>query len=567
MNIMFDEQTKKNISSWLEGPYDAKTKEEIQELLKKDPEKLKDAFFQNLSFGTGGARAIMGTGTNRLNVYTIRAMTQGLANYLKKEVKKPTVLIGFDNRNNSNLFAEETAKVLAANEIKVFLFKNLRPVPLVSFGCRLKKCSAAVMITASHNPPKYNGFKVYWSDGGQILPPHDSGIINEVSKITSPNQIKETSLTNPLIEIIDEEMDKAYLQELSTLKSTGSVSDLKIVYTNVHGTGITLLPKAFLDWGFKNVSLVEEQKKCDGNFPFAANPNPESKETLELGINLLIKTESDILIATDPDADRVVVVANHNNKPFIFSGNQLAALLLNHIINKGNLPKNSLCIKTIVTTELLKAICDSAGIMCIDVLTGFKYIAEKINLFEKNYIFGAEESCGYLAETFVRDKDAISAACLIAEYANILKLKKKTLVDELFALYKKEGLFREKLVSLDFKEGQEGQKQIETLMLRLRDSTPKEIIGQKVILIEDYQKREVLNLNTKKTSPIDLPKSNVLRLFLQDNTKIVIRPSGTEPKVKLYIGVVEKKIIRIEDAIELCDKKLETIAKFICDLL
>ncbi|MBI5345677.1 MAG: phospho-sugar mutase [Chlamydiae bacterium] len=571
----FPQSTKKNIEAWLSGPYDDESKNQVRDLLKQNPKELIDPFYKNLSFGTGGIREIMGIGTNRLNVYTIRAATQGLANYLiKHKVPNPSAIIGFDNRKNSQLFAKETAKVLSANGFKVYLFKELRPTPLVSFGCRHKKCSAAIMITASHNPPEYNGYKVFWADGGQVLPPHDIGIIEEVEKIQRDISLVKTDQKNKLIEEIDDEIDKAYLQELCNLSHCKDIDQnlgkfLKIVYTNLHGAGITMVPKALKLFGFSDIEYVKEQTSIDGNFPFAKNPNPEEKKALELGINLLIKTGKDILLATDPDADRVAVAINHKGAPVIFSGNELACIILDYLTTK-KLPINPSAIKTIVTSELFKKICLENKIFCFDVLTGFKYIAEKIRFWEKDhykFILGAEESLGYLTHTFARDKDSISTSCLIAEIALMAKKNHKTLLDVLFDIYKKYGIYREKLISISFANGSDSMSKMEDKINHLRHHPLKEILGRKVVIIEDYQKMTSFNLLTSQSSHLELPKSNVLRYWLEDGTKIVVRPSGTEPKIKIYIGVSKLYSANLEKEILECDNDLEKIAQEIKKIL
>lgn len=573
-----DETTRKNILSYLNGNYPQKVKDEVTELINKNPEEAKNSFYTELSFGTGGIRGKMGIGTNRLNEYTIISATKGLANYLKKEFKeKPiSVFIGYDNRTNSKLFAEKTAGVLAASGIKAFLFKNLCPTPIVSFGCRYLKCQAAVMITASHNPPEYNGYKVYWSDGGQVLPPHDAGIIKEVNAISDPSKIEVAPLKHPLIELVEEKIHEAYLTKIKTLESFKDQNqkkgkDLHIVYTSLHGTGITLIPQALSGWGFNNLSLVKEQCTPDENFSFAKKPNPEEKNALEMGIKLLLDKKADILIATDPDADRMACVINHKNKPVILSGNQIGSILLEHILSSlkkiGKLDKKSATVKSIVTSELFSAISKSHNCPCFDVLTGFKYIAEKIKIWEEEksykFIFGAEESLGFLREDFVRDKDSISSSCILAEAALSAKTQNETLVDSLHKIYKKHGVYRESLISLNFKEGAEGMNEMKSIMNSLRKSPPKVFANYKVASIEDYKIQIKHDLETNATEKILLPVSDVLLYKLTDETKIVIRPSGTEPKIKIYLGAVEKNFDNTEKAIELCDKRLEAIAEVV----
>ncbi len=543
----------KNIQSWLEGPYDPEAKAEIRRLLEIDPKALSDAFFKNLSFGTGGMRGIMGIGTNRMNTYTIRKATQGLANYIKKqpEETKHTVFIGYDVRHHSREFAEETAKVFAGNGMRVLLSQEICPTPLVSFACRHYRCIAAVMITASHNPPQYNGYKVYWSDGCQIVPPHDAEIMAEVEKITSPNQV----LLKNEYEEIGPELDDFYLLELKKLQMLpeAAKTPLKIIYTNLHGTGIRLIPKALKTWGYTNLHFVDKQLPLDGNFSFAPSPNPEEEKALQLGMNQLIKEQGDLLIATDPDADRIGVA----EKNVRFTGNQMACLCLHHICKtlteKKEFPENGAFIKTIVTTELFRKIAESYRGKCIDVLTGFKYIGELIGTWERafdgyQYLFGAEESYGCLFGTFVRDKDAISAACLVAEIAANAKKNGLTLLDLLHQIYREYGIHRESLTNLSFADSQAGMEQMSALLKTLRQTPPSQINGQEVILMEDY-------LQGKD----NLPPSDVLRFWLKDGSKLVIRPSGTEPKVKIYAEVVQNTKEGLKEEIISCDQRLKRL--------
>ncbi len=571
----FEKTAAKNIQEWLEGPYDAETKAEIRRLMKENPEELESCFYRRLSFGTGGIRALMGVGTNRLNRTTIRFAAQGVANHLKKlypKEKNLKVIIGYDNRNLSSSFAEESASVFAGNGIKTFLFEQLRPTPLVSFGCRFLACHGAIMITASHNPPEYNGFKVYGRDGGQVLPPHDKEIIDEVEAVNGPSDVKTAPIDDPLIEKVLKKIDSAYLSHLSTLnhlekQNKNEGKNLQIIYTNLHGTGLTLLPQALSGWGFTNISYVENQKSFDGNFPHAPKPNPEEKETLKEGIQLLLQKKADLLLATDPDADRIAVVILHQGSPVIISGNELACLLLYHIAaslkEKQQLPPNAAVVKSIVTSELFKAIASDFQLICFDVLTGFKYISELIEQWEQtkeySFLFGAEESYGYLANTFVRDKDAISTGCLIAEMALKAKLENKTLLDLLYRLYKKYGVYQEGVFSLTFPEGKAGMRQMEEVMARLRRHPPALFGNLELLLLEDYQERTALDLVSKKNISLTLPKSDVLRFWLDDNSKIVIRPSGTEPKIKIYAGVVEKNFSDAKDQIPICKERLNAL--------
>ncbi len=566
-----DPAAQKRVNAWLEGPFSPEVKEEIRKLLASDPKKLSDAFFKDLSFGTGGMRGVMGVGTNRMNRFTIGAATQGLANYLKRQPepeKGHSVFIGYDVRNHSREFAEETARVLSGNGIRALLSKTICPTPLVSFACRYFGCSAAIMITASHNPPEYNGYKVYWNDGCQVVPPHDAGIIEEAGKIHSPEQIRLGSEFKE----IGAELDAAYLSRLKELQLLPDLDgeNLRIVYSNLHGTGIRLIPAALKQWGYPNVSLVEAQAPLDGNFSTVRSPNPEEEKALKMGTEQMIKEHADVFIATDPDADRVGAVALDGKNPVRLTGNQTACLCLHHICScleaRGELPENAAFVKTIVTTELFRSIAEAFGGKCIDVLTGFKYIGEKIGLWEKafdgyQFLFGAEESYGSLFGTFVRDKDAVSASCLIAETAALAKKQNLTLIDRLHQIYKKYGVHRESLTNLSFEESQAGMEQMQALMKRLRSNPPSEIGGQKVVSLEDYLARKTTDLKTGKTEELELPQSDVLRFWLSDGSKVVIRPSGTEPKVKIYAETMEKEPKDVNAAIASCDQRLKTLVE------
>ncbi len=591
MATAIDSQTQKNIDAWLQGDYDAETKNAIRRLQKENPEELVNAFYKTLSFGTGGLRGIMGVGSNRMNFYTVGAATQGLANHINKqpaEAGKKSVFIGFDCRHHSHEFAIETAKVLAANGIEVFLCKHLRPVALISFGVLYKKCMAGVMVTASHNPPEYNGYKVYWSYGGQVLPPHDQAIIEEVNRITSNSMVKTSSFPNPLIHEVEEEIDAAYLKALRPCQlhpgdDQTHGKELKVVYTSLHGGGITMIPPCLKEWGFTNLTIIEEQATPDGDFPTVKSPNPEYHETLTMGVERLKAVSGDILIGTDPDTDRMGVVVMHEGKPFFFDGNQVACLLLEHLCRSLrqslSMPPKPVCIKTIVTTELIRPIADHYQVGCLDVLTGFKYIGEKIHQWEEekkahvtahHFLLGAEESYGYLIGTHVRDKDAIVSTAAICEAALQMKLQGKTLVDLLYEIYFKYGIYREKLLSLNF-EGKEGADKMAQMMHNLRTQPLQQIDGKQVVTIEDYLNRTTLHLESGHKEPLLLPHSDVLRLWLADGTKLVIRPSGTEPKIKLYCSVVDKHhhsdLHALQKAITACDTRASALLASLKPLL
>lgn len=572
-----DQGTAKNVALWLNGNYDETTKSEIRTLLQDDINEVTDAFYTNLAFGTGGMRGIMGVGSNRLNVYTIGAATQGLANYVKTQDASKhghAAVIGYDSRNHSKEFAEVAAIVLAGNGIRVFLCKDIRPTPLVSFACRFLHCITAIMITASHNPPEYNGYKVYWSDGGQVLPPHDIGIVEEAAKITDPNMVKSVSnLDHPLITYISEEVDVPYIAEGSLFQLYPSINqkegnNLKVVYTSLHGTGITLMPQVFKAWGFTNVTYVDPQIIPDGSFPTVNYPNPEEPSALSLGVAKLKECDGDILIATDPDADRVGVVVKHKSNFIQLTGNQVAVILLDHVcraleINK-EMPGNAAFIKTIVTTELFRKICLSYGKKCFDVLPGFKYIAEMIKNWETDpkgaqYIFGGEESCGYLYNTLTRDKDGILISALLAETALQGKLQGKTLVDLLNDIYQKYGVFVEGLLSLKFEESKAGKEKISQSMKSLRRHLPREINGIEVVQVDDYLSSETKNLSLNSTQKILLPESDVLTFWLADQTKLIIRPSGTEPKIKIYCGVCSDVRSSIEATESACKTRVDSM--------
>lgn len=552
----------KKIESWLKEPFDQATQDEIRHLQKTNPEKLYECFYTDLSFGTAGLRGIMGVGTNRVNSYTIQMATQGLANYINKvKTEASSVVIGYDNRNNSKTFAEDAAKVLAANGIKVYLTKDLRPTPFVSFACLYKKASAAIMITASHNPPEYNGYKVYWSHGAQITPPEDEGIIKEVKNIKTYIEVKTTTLDHPLITYLGHEDDIAYLKKIEPLQNYPEINkkegkNLSILYSSLHGTGLTLVPSALYTFGFTNVSFVEEQKEFDPLFTSVKSPNPEDLEALSLGIKKLEEEQHDLFLATDPDADRIGVVCLHENKPKVLNGNQIAAICTYYLLTTRKKRKilslHSAVISTIVTTRLLKKICTSFKIPYFETLTGFKYIGKKMHEFESNpggmeFLFGAEESYGYLYGSQGKDKDAIITACLLSEIALQQKLKHKTLYDLLLEIYKKYGFFYEKQKSFSFGTDESALKKMQKIFSFLRKHPPISIQNVSITSVDDYVSSIHLDLKTKKETPIFLPKSDVFTLYLTDGSIFVIRPSGTEPKIKIYGMLCNKKYHQNED--------------------
>jgi phosphoglucomutase len=542
--------TQQKIDKWLSGNYDEGTKTEITDLQKTDAAALEDAFYKDLEFGTGGLRGLMGVGTNRMNKYTVGMATQGYANYLKQCFEGDiSVAIAYDCRNNSRFFAEITANVFAANGIKVFLFEALRPTPELSFAIRKNGCKGGVVCTASHNPKEYNGYKAYWDDGAQMVPPHDKNVIKEVDKIASVDDVKWSG-GEENITMIGEAMDAAYLSMVKGLSVYPEVcvaqSDLKIVYTPIHGTGITLVPKALELFGFKNVHIVEEQSTPDGNFPTVVYPNPEETEAMSIGLKKAEALDADILLGTDPDADRVAIgVKNKNGEWVLLNGNQTAVLAFNYMIEarkaKGIAQPNDMVIKTIVTTDMIDVIAKANGIACYSVLTGFKWISKMIKEKEgkENYIIGGEESFGLMIGDKIRDKDAISAVALSCEMAAYEKNKGRSLYDKLVDLCVEYGFYKENLVSIT-KKGMNGAAEIAAMMEGYRSKPPLMIDGSPVNQLLDYELQVGKNLQTGESWTIDLPKSNVLQFVLADGTKISARPSGTEPKIKFYFSVNAK---------------------------
>ncbi|HTN05571.1 phospho-sugar mutase [Agriterribacter sp.] len=553
-----DAKIKERVNAWLNGSFDEATKNEIRKTQAENPDELTEAFYRNLEFGTGGLRGIMGAGTNRINKYTIGMATQGYANYLKKTYgdEAISIAIAHDSRNNSRQFAEITAHVMAANGIKVFLFESLRPTPELSFAIRRLGCKGGVVCTASHNPKEYNGYKAYWNDGGQLVPPHDKNVIAEVDKIASVDEVKwslpagQAGRGEALIQLIGRDMDEAYWQMAKDLSVYPDViakqHDLKIVYTPIHGTGIMLVPELLKRYGFTNVTIVEEQAKPDGNFPTVVYPNPEESEAMSIGLKKAKELDADILLGTDPDADRVgIAVKDHKGRWVLVNGNQTAVLAFNYLIEarkaKGIAKPNDMVVKTIVTTDMINRIAKENKVTCYDVLTGFKWIAELIKEKEagEDYIIGGEESYGLMVGSKLRDKDAVSAVAILSEMAAYEKNKGRSLFEKLIDLYVQYGYYKEHLISIT-KKGMRGQEEIAEMMESFRKNTPESINGSRVVQLLDYELRKGKNPVTGEEWEIKLPKSNVLQFILEDGSKISARPSGTEPKIKFYFSVHTK---------------------------
>ncbi len=543
-----DARIQERVNSWLNGSFDESTKAEIKKLQAENPDELADAFYRNLEFGTGGLRGIMGAGTNRINKYTIGMATQGYANYLKETYPggEIRVCIAHDSRNNSRLFAEITASVMAANGIKVFLFESLRPTPELSFSIRQLGCQGGVVCTASHNPKEYNGYKAYWNDGGQLVPPHDGNVIKEVDKIGSIDRVKWTG-GEKNITIIGKELDLAYIAMVKSLSIYPEViskqQGLRIVYTPIHGSGIMLVPEVLKQFGFTNVSIVEEQAKPDGNFPTVIYPNPEESEAMSLGLKKARAIQADILLGTDPDGDRVGIGIKDNHDEWaLMNGNQTAVLAFNYMIEgrkaRGIAKPNDMVVKTIVTTDMIDRIARENGIKCYNVLTGFKWIAELIKEKEatENYVIGGEESYGLMIGSRLRDKDAVSAVAILCEMAAFEKDKGNSLFEKLLELYVRYGYFKESLISIT-RKGMKGQEEIANMMQEYRDHPPKSINNSDVVQMLDYESKKGRNFRDGSEWKIMLPKSNVLQFILADGSKISARPSGTEPKIKFYFSV------------------------------
>lgn len=546
-----DAAIQSKVDLWLKGNYDQATKDEINRLKEENPTELTESFYRSLEFGTGGLRGIMGVGTNRMNKYTVGMASQGYANYLKKSFpgREIRVAIAHDSRNNSRFFAETTANVFAANGIKVFLFQSLRPTPELSFTIRQLHCQGGVVCTASHNPKEYNGYKAYWDDGGQLVPPHDKNVIKEVEKIASVDEVKwgggEANIT-----MIGKDIDEAYIAMVKDLSVYPEIIEkqhnLRIVYTPIHGTGIKLVPEVLQRFGFSNVHVVDEQATPDGNFPTVIYPNPEESEAMSIGLKKAKQIDADILLGTDPDADRVGIgVKDRRGEWVLMNGNQTAVLAFNYMIEarkaKGLAQPNDMVVKTIVTTDLIDEIARRNGVKCYNVLTGFKYIAELIKEKEgsEHYVIGGEESYGLMIGSRLRDKDAVSAVALLCEMAAYEKDKGRSLYEKLIELYVQYGFYKESLISIT-RKGMNGQKEIADMMSAYRSNPPATINGSPVVQLLDYELRNGKNLQTGESWKIDLPQSNVLQFILADGSKISARPSGTEPKIKFYFSVHTK---------------------------
>ncbi len=574
-NLIEDVRSKAQV--WLSGDYDAETKKKVQEMLDADDStELIECFYKDLEFGTGGLRGIMGVGTNRMNIYTVGAATQGLANYLRKNYGKNAdikVVVGHDCRNNSRLFAETTANIFSANGIKVFLFEDLRPTPEISFAIRELGCQSGVVVTASHNPKEYNGYKAYWEDGAQVIPPHDTGIISEVNKIKDIKDIKFKG-DSSLIEIIGENVDRIYLDKIKALSLSPDVvarqKNLKIVYTPIHGTGITLIPRALKMFGFENVYGVDSQNIISGDFPTVVSPNPEEPAALKLAVERAKEIDADIVMASDPDADRMgIAVKNDKGEWILMNGNQTAQMFVYYLIRRnkelGRLKGNEYIVKTIVTTEQIAAMAKAYKVPYYDVYTGFKWIANVMREQEgkKRYLGGGEESYGFLVQDFVRDKDAVSACVMMAEICAWAKDNGKTIYELMQDIYLEFGFSKEKGISV-VKKGKAGAEEIKKMMTQLRSCPPEEIAGSKVLIIKDYASLRCIDLVSGTSTQMEMPEtSNVLQYFTQDGTKISVRPSGTEPKIKFYVEVRLPLKNRSEyDAVNAAaDAKIEAVKK------
>ena len=559
---------------WLGSEFNEQTRSEVREMLEKDEKRLIDAFYQDLEFGTGGLRGIMGAGTNRMNIYTLGMATQGLSNYIIKECgeKDIKVAIAYDCRNNSRYFAETTADIFSANGFEVYLFEALRPTPELSFAIRQYKCHSGVVITASHNPPEYNGYKAYWNDGGQVVAPHDEAIIEEVRKIKSVSEIKFNGKKEK-IRILGKETDLLFLNEVLKMSINPDIirdhNNIGIVYTPIHGSGGTLVPQALKMFGFRNIQTVPEQDSVDGNFPTVKSPNPEEPAALSMAINKATETNAEIVMATDPDADRLgIAVRNKKGEFVLLNGNQTGVLLTYYILSqykeKNRYKGKEFIIKTIVTTDLLDRIAEKHKVKCYNVLTGFKFFAELIRILEgkEKYIGGGEESYGYLPGDYVRDKDAVASCALAAEVAAWAKSRGKSLYELLIDIYTEYGLYKEKLINI-VRKGKEGADEIRAMMAVYRSHPPETINNSRIVKIDDYNTLVSTDCLTKEKKKIELLKSDVLQFFLEDGSKISVRPSGTEPKIKFYFSVNTKLETpgKFEETEKLLDQRIADVIK------
>lgn len=560
-----EKNIEERINSWLNGAYDEETKKEIRDLLdSKNEKELTDAFYRDLEFGTGGLRGIMGVGTNRMNKYTVGRATQGLANYiLKQNGKDFKVAIGYDSRNNSDIFSKTAAEILSSNGIKVYLYDDIHPISLLSYAVRSLGCIAGIVVTASHNPKEYNGYKVYWTDGAQVIPPHDKNIIDEVLKV-SPEEVKMGDSSK--VSSIGKDIEDKYMNDLMGYLVNPDIikkhNDIKIVYTPIHGSGYKMVPMALKKAGFTNITTLETVQPPNGNFPTVESPNPENPEALKMAVDKAKEIGAELVMGTDPDCDRMGCALLDRDGNYIYlTGNQIGSIILNYLItNKKNI-KNPFVVKTIVTTELARTIADTNNVKLFDVLTGFKWIADIIEREKDgNYLFGFEESFGYCINGNVRDKDGVSSCLIFAEILAYCKDNDMTLADYLESLYEKYGYFYEETISIT-KKGADGAKAIEDMMTYYRNNMPKEISGVEVVHISDYEKKEVYGNDGKKIKDITLPKSNVLQYILSDNTKITIRPSGTEPKIKFYFEVCVKE--SKDKRVAVAKEKVANFKKFI----
>ncbi len=568
-------QVRERARAWLDSPIDEASREAILAMMEENETELVESFYRDLEFGTGGLRGIMGVGTNRMNIYTVGMATQGLCNYLLKQFsnrKEISIAVAHDCRNNSPLFAEITAQICVANGIKAYLFDDLRPTPELSYAIRQLGCQSGVVVTASHNPKEYNGYKVYWEDGGQIINPHDVNIINEVKQIRSIGEVKFDGDKDAII-TLGEEMDAQYIEEVVAQSLNPEIiaahSDVKIVYTPIHGTGVRMVPRALKRLGFKNIYNVPEQDVVDGNFPTVVSPNPEESAALNMALKKADEVGADMVMATDPDADRVgIAIRDDSGKLILVNGNQTASLLTYYLLSqwseRGKLTGKEYIAKTVVTTELIADMARFYGVPYYDVLTGFKFIADVIRRNEEKMTFigGGEESYGFMIGDFVRDKDAVASCSMLAEIAAWARSRDKSLYDILLEMYETFSLYRESLINV-VRKGKSGAEEIQQMMAGFRSDPPSSLNGSPVTTIHDYLEQVSLDVATGKKNPIDLPKSNVLQFLLEDGSKISVRPSGTEPKIKFYFSVFDKMMKRenYEEVKAMLDERIESLKK------